>query len=92
MRIGYNAAMRTTINIDDGLLQAVRAMAAARGLCLGDVIDDALREMLDRRRRQEGETAQETAMPISRVKGAGLRPGLDLADTSGLIDALDGLR
>ena len=82
--------MRTTVDIHEGLLERAKEEARASGRRLGDVVNDALREMFSRRERQEAEGAEE-AMPISEVGGRGLREGLDLSDTAELLDELEGL-
>lgn len=38
--------MRTTLAIDDGVLEDARAVADARGITLGELVTDALRAML----------------------------------------------
>ena len=38
--------MRTTINVDDQLLMQAKAQAAASGVTLAQLIEDALRESL----------------------------------------------
>jgi metal-responsive CopG/Arc/MetJ family transcriptional regulator len=45
--------MRTTINIDDQLLMQAKAQAAASGVTLAQLIEDALRESLIRRENVE---------------------------------------
>lgn len=48
-----DASMRTTLNIDDDVLQAAKELAAIRGLTAGRVISDLARTALapDRRAR-----------------------------------------
>jgi hypothetical protein len=38
--------MRTTLNLDDDILQALRTLARDRGASLGDVASDLMREAL----------------------------------------------
>ena len=45
--------MRTTINLDDQLLKQAKAQAAASGVTLGRLIENALRESLVRRETLE---------------------------------------
>ncbi len=47
--------MRTTLNIDDDILLAVKELAALRGRTAGEVLSDLAREAL-RPRRAESET------------------------------------
>lgn len=64
--------MRTTVNIDDRLLQTAKDLAAARNQTLGSVVEDALRRELSRERPATG-----PALPVFRG-GNGPRPGVDL--------------
>lgn len=76
--------MRTTVNVDDDLLRAARQYAAAHGTTLTSVVEDALREVLSRQ-HQEGPT------PFQLVThgGGGLRPGVDLDSSAGLLDLME---
>lgn len=79
--------MRTTIRLDDDLLAAAKRRANEHGTTLTQVIEDALREAL----------AREPAVPeewvsLPSVHDAKLRPGVDLDDSAGLRDLMDGLR
>jgi hypothetical protein len=77
--------MRTTIRLDDDLLRRTKALAAETGRTLTAVIEDALREALARRR--QGHARGRIALPT--FKGRGLQPGVDLDDTSGLLDIME---
>ena len=78
--------MRTTVRLDDDLLCQARALAARTGRTLTAVIEDGLREALVRHRRRQEQP------PVARLtfKGKGLRSGVDLDDTAGLLDILAG--
>ena len=76
--------MRTTIHLDDGLLAELRKIAAASGRTLTSVIQDALRESLSRRRKQERSTVD---LPV--FHGSGLLPGVDLNDSDSLLDHME---
>jgi hypothetical protein len=82
--------MRTTIDIHDTLLERAKAEANAEGRRLADVVNDALRLLFSSRARQDPRAAAQP-MPVSRVAGKGLQPGIDLEDRQGLADALDEL-
>jgi hypothetical protein len=76
--------MRTTIRLDDDLLREAKVYAAARGLTVTRLIEDALREALARRR-----TA--TARPRLRLRtfnGQGLQPGVNLDSNAALLDLM----
>jgi hypothetical protein len=77
--------MRTTIRLDDDLLREAKRHAAATGRTLTAVIEDALRETLGRR-RQRGARPR---IKLKTVGGSGTRPGVDLDDSSALLDLMD---
>lgn len=79
--------MRTTLRLDDGILKEAKRLALDTGRTLGEVIEDLLREALDRR-RQSGPLQKPAPLPT--FKGGGLRPGVDLDDSSGLLDLMEG--
>ena len=80
--------MRTTVRLDDDLLRQAKALAARTGRTLSAVIEDGLREALARHRRRQ----ERPPVALPTFKGKGLRPGVDLDDTAGLLDILDGGR
>lgn len=75
--------MRTTVNIDDALLQAARERAARSHRSLGDVVDDALRVLLAER------PDERRAVELPTYGGSGLQPGVDLEDKDALAELLD---
>jgi hypothetical protein len=80
--------MRTTIRLDDDFLRRAKALTARTGRTLTAVIEDGLREALARyRRRQE---RRRSPYPPSTAKA--LRPGVDLDDTAGILDIMNGGR
>ena len=77
--------MRTTIRLDDDLLNQVKAYAARSGKTLTSVISDSLRETMA---RYEGSPQQEyISLPVGH--GDGLLPGVDLDDTASLLDLME---
>jgi Arc/MetJ family transcription regulator len=70
--------MRTTVNIDEHLLQQARELAARSRRSLGDVVDDALRILLAERRGERSDVD----LPV--FGGSGLQPGVDLEDKASL--------
>jgi predicted transcriptional regulator len=80
--------VRTTIRLPDELLREAKAHAASTGRTLTAVIADALRRELhgagDSVARGRKQFRAHT------VGGNGTRPGVDLDDTSGLLDLMDG--
>jgi hypothetical protein len=67
--------MRTTVNIDDGLLARVEALAERTHRTVGSVIDEALARMLN----DSPEDHTSVTLPDFAYRG-GLRPGIDLYD------------
>lgn len=77
--------MRTTINLDDGLLASAKRRAVEGGTTLTRVIEDALRESLQRREDPDDEPLRTLTF-----RGGGLMAGVDLDDGAGLRDLLEG--
>ena len=71
--------MRTTIDIDDELLLAVKAHAAEERKTLKATVEEALRDLLARPRRGVAD-----APPIPVFRGRGVQPGVDLTDGAAL--------
>jgi hypothetical protein len=77
--------MRTTLRLDDRLLREAKRIAADTGKTLGEVVEDLLREAL-LRRRGAGVRASRVKLPTFR--GRGLRAGIDLDDSAGLLQRM----
>lgn len=76
--------MRTTINVDEALLELAKQRARARRVSLGKVVEDALRAALV--------AAPPQAAPPFEVitfRGEGPREGIDLDKTNALLVADD---
>ena len=76
--------MRTTIRLDDDLLVSAKRAAVERGTTLTALIEDALRRALA---PEPTRTRRPFSLPTFR--GDGLQPGVDLDDTSSLLDLMD---
>ena len=76
--------MRTTVRLDPALLAEAKKLAAGTGRTLTAVFEDALREVVSRRRRRPKATPKLTI-----VDGRGVRPGIDLDDSAALLDVMD---
>jgi Arc/MetJ-type ribon-helix-helix transcriptional regulator len=81
--------MRTTLTLDDHLFAQIRRIAAETNRSLSEVVEEALREALAgrasgaaRRRRSP------IRLPV--CKGGKLLPGIDLDDSSALLDRMEG--
>jgi hypothetical protein len=79
--------MRTTINLPDSLILQAKKTALAENTTLTEVIANALREALAKRRNKK---ARRDFKIIASGSG-GLLPGVDLDDTSALLDIMDGI-
>lgn len=77
--------MRTTIRLDDDLLVEVKQIAARSDKTLTSVIEDALREMLARKRKAN----ERTPITLTTVSGEGLQPGVDLDDSAALLSLME---
>ena len=76
--------MRTTVSINDELLIAAKRTSRARGVSLGDLIDEALQRELSR----PATTTERPATPV--VRGGGrVQPGVDLNSNATLAELLD---
>ncbi len=75
--------MRTTINIDDQLLQSAKHLAIEQGISLAHVIENALRESLSKPIKK-GQPVQ-----LITTKGSGVKPGVDLESNHSLLDIMN---
>lgn len=78
--------MRTTVRMEDELLRRAKEIAAQRDTTLTAILEQALREWLDRQRRSK--QRRRADLPISRARG-GLLPGVNLDDTADLLDRME---
>lgn len=76
--------MRTTIRLDEDLLTKAKRAAVERGTTLTAVIEDALRRALVPERSRSADRPE-----LPTFRGDGLQPGVDLDDSSSLLDLLD---
>ena len=78
--------MRTTIRLDDQLLAEAKQLAAQTGRTLTAVIEDALREVLSRRKNR----AKTKPVRLIRAGLGGLQPGVNLDSNAELLDLMAG--
>lgn len=79
--------MRTTVRLDDGLIEQAKREAGRRGETLTALIEQGLRLVL----AQSGSSAhrrKRVTLPVSRA-GGGVLPGIDLNDSAALLDAME---
>ena len=81
--------MRTTVRLDEGLLEQAKAEAGRRGETVTSLIERGLRHVLATSQRSSRRSR--VRLPVSRATG-GTRPGIDLDDSSALLDVLEGRR
>jgi len=81
--------MRTTIRLDDALLDRARREAARRGETLTALIERGLRLVLASPDQRPGRRHVE--IPVCR-EGGGTLPGVDLDDSAALLDIVEGRR
>lgn len=78
---------RTTVRLDPHLLADAKKLAADSDRTLTSVIEDALREVVARRRQR-----RRPGVSLTVVDGRGVRPGVDLDDSAALLDLMDSPR
>jgi len=80
--------MRTTINLPDDLILQAKKAALDADTTLTEIIANALREALAARRQKKAKSE----FKIIASGSGGVLPGVDLDNTSELLDIMDGLR
>ncbi len=81
--------MRTTVRLDENLLRQVKREAQERGETLTAMIERGLRLVLAGSRSRPRRAR--VRLPVSRA-GGGTLPGVDLNDSSALLDTMEGRR
>ena len=81
--------MRTTVRLDDRLLEQAKREAARRGETLTSLVERGLRLVLAR--PQARRSRRRVELPICPA-GGGTLPGVDLDDSAALLDVLEGRR
>jgi hypothetical protein len=78
--------MRTTISIEDSLLEKAKKISHERRCSLRTVIEDALRAAFAKERKR---TRPGAPRPLKTFKGTGVQPGIDLNSSAALVDAME---
>ena len=86
--IDLGQVMRTTIRLDDGLLDEARRLAVQHGTTLTAIIEESLRERLAR--SQSSLSGRRTR--LATTGEGGVLPGIDLGDSASLLDMMDDTR
>jgi hypothetical protein len=77
--------MRTTVRLDEELLNEVRRYAAEERTTMTAVLEEALREMLARKKQP----CNRPRLPLPVCEGGAVRPGVDLNNNAALLDLMD---
>jgi hypothetical protein len=80
---------RTTVRLDDLLLERAKREAARRGETVTALIEQGLRLALAQ--PKAARSRPKVVLPVSSAAG-GVLPGVDLNDTAALIDIMEGRR
>jgi predicted transcriptional regulator len=77
--------MRTTINIDDHLLQEAKEVALRTHRSLSEIVEEGMRIFLQKRK------SKKTTKKVSLVTfgEGGLQPGVDLDDSAALLGIME---
>ncbi|MGJ8637796.1 MAG: hypothetical protein ACSHYA_00255 [Opitutaceae bacterium] len=78
--------MRTTITIQDSLLERAKRQAVEEKCTLGDIVNDALRARFSDRSSAVGEVEEP---PLKTYGAGGVNQGVDLYDNAALQDFMD---
>jgi hypothetical protein len=78
--------MRTTVRLDNGLLEQARAAARQRHTTVTSLIEEGLRLVLINER--PAGRRPKVVLPVSRETG-GVLPGVDLNNSASLLDLMD---
>lgn len=76
--------MRTTVDLNDRLLRLAKQRAAARGVSLRELFEEALRAHLEPKPKRAGYRLQ------WRTERGRIQPGVRLDDRDALFDLMDG--
>lgn len=74
--------MRTTVTIDDGLLEMARRRAQSRQQTLGDLVEESLRLYL-----AQADRPARSGPPLPVFSGGALQPGIDPMSNASLFEA-----
>ena len=78
--------MRTTVRLNEKLLERARKEATRRGATLTALIEEGLQLVLRRPGKQPGRTS--VSLPQCHA-GGGTQPGVDLNDSAALLDRME---
>ncbi len=77
--------MQTTIQLDDTLLDQATKLAQAKGCDLSHLIEETLRDKI----APKPPVARQPFFRLTTVGGQGIRPGVDLNNSAGLLALME---
>jgi len=78
--------MRTTLTIHDPILKRAKEVSLQRHVSLGELVEEGLRVTLGARPK----TGRGAIRPLKTYRGDGIQPGVDLTNSSALLEAMEG--
>jgi hypothetical protein len=78
--------MRTTLTIHDPLLKRAKEVSLQRHVSLGELVEEGLRVTLG----AQPKTGRGAIRPLKTYRGDGIQPGVDLTNSSALLEAMEG--
>lgn len=81
--------MRTTVRLEEALINQAKREAERRGETLTALIEQGLRLILAQSRTRRHH--EPVKLPVSEARG-GVLPGIDLNDSAALLDIMEGRR
>jgi Bacterial antitoxin of type II TA system, VapB len=81
--------MRVTLRLDDKLMRRAVRIANKRSETLDALIERGLRSLLAEAPGRSSRARKRLKFPVSRA-GGGMLPGVDLNDSAGLLDRIEG--
>jgi len=78
--------MRTTLTIHDPLLKKAKEVSLQRDVSLGELVEEGLRVTLG----AQPKTGRGAVRPLKTYRGDGIQPGVDLTNSSALLEAMEG--
>jgi hypothetical protein len=85
-RLEPEDTVRTTLNLDDGLMREAKKRAAREGRTLTSLLEEALRIFLTRHGHRQ---TYRLTWPVRRGE---MPPAVDIADRDALLEAMEGRR
>jgi hypothetical protein len=78
--------MRTTLSLEDALLNKAKSVSRQRKCSVGEVIEEALRQTLLPVSKKQGASPPK---PLKTFRGTGVLPGVDLVSSVSLLDSME---